>query len=60
MNVIKAKSEVIDKTCMRQLQVALPHVVYNYIHVCTTTQQICNKLKEKFQGIERTKKSYVT
>ncbi|XP_023742160.1 uncharacterized protein LOC111890233 [Lactuca sativa] len=44
-----------EKRCMRELRGALPPVVYNYVRVCKTANDICNTLKEKFQGSEKTK-----
>lgn len=37
-----------EKICLHELRGALPPVVYNYIRGYTTTQEIWNRLKEKF------------
>lgn len=52
----RLRKEVNDKRCIRELWVALPIVISNYIHGYKTTQEIRNTLKEKFQGNERTNK----
>ncbi|KAL7592013.1 hypothetical protein Lser_V15G31779 [Lactuca serriola] len=48
-----------EKRCMRELRGALPPVVYNYLHSCKTSKEIWDILKEKYQGSEKTKISYV-
>lgn len=67
-NVVAAKDMITqgnkknanDKRCVRELQGALPPIVYNYIRGCKTAKVIWNTLKEKYQGNERTNKSFVT
>ena len=47
------------KKYVHELHGALPQVVYNYIHRCSTAKQIWDTLKENYQGNEKTKKSSI-
>lgn len=54
-NKMKAK----DKKCLCELPGALPPLVYNYVRGCSKAKQIWDTLKEKYQGNEKMKKSFV-
>lgn len=55
----KDKHDSNDKKCLLELRGALPPVVYNYVRGCKTAKEIWDTLKEKYQGSEKTKNSYV-
>ena len=44
---------------MRELLGALPPVVYNYVRGCELANEIWDTLKVKYQGSEKTKKSFL-
>ena len=44
-----------EKKSIGELRGALHPVVYNYVSSCKTVKEIQNNLKEKYQGIEKTK-----
>ena len=48
-----------NKHCTHELHTSLPPVVYNYVRACKTAKEIWYTLKDKYQGSEKTKKSYV-
>nr|KAJ0213712.1 hypothetical protein LSAT_V11C400159680 [Lactuca sativa] len=47
------------KRCIRELQGALPLIVYNYVRGYSTAKEIWDTLNEKYKGSEKTKKSPV-
>ena len=47
------------KKWLPELRGALPPIVYNYVHGCSTAKEIWATLNEKYQESEKTKKSYV-
>lgn len=58
VNAQANKKKENDKLCMRELRGALPPVVYNYVCGCSA-KEIWDTLKDKYQGSEKTKKSFV-